>query len=112
MLWEVEIQANGRDPERERVCAEFDLLADWQLGAKLIQRSARGYLLEGELEREQAQRLIDELLADPLVETAHLRSLLEAAPGWPHESRTVLLKPGVMDPLAQSVLAAANDLDI
>jgi phosphoribosylformylglycinamidine synthase len=110
MLWEVEIQASDRDPERERVCEEFDLLTHTNQGAALITKSARGYLLQGDLDRHQAERLLHELLLDPLVETARLAELKQA--GNPSELATVLLKPGVMDPAAQSVLEAARNLGI
>src|SRR5579859_6980329 len=110
MLWEVEIQTTDRDPERERVAEEFDLLTHTHQGAALITRSARGYLLQGDLDRQQAERLLHELLLDPLVETARLTELNKVNNG--SELATVLLKPGVMDPTAQSVLEAARDLDI
>src|SRR5262249_22274079 len=109
MLWEVEIRPKLQDVERQRVCAEYDLLTGSRNGTAPIVATARGYLLEGDLPREQAQQLVDELLLDPLVETARLRELgrAEAEPAL-----TVLLKPGVMDPAAQSVLAAADDLGL
>jgi phosphoribosylformylglycinamidine synthase len=136
MLWEVEIQPRGEDIERRRIAAEYDLLANSSDGMQLVQRSARGYMLEGELSREQADKLCRELLVDPLVETAELRPIgqpsttpptsfqLAALPDHANghhvpmhdsdvdASATVLLKPGVMDPVAQSVLAAAGDMDL
>src|SRR5262245_15808719 len=107
MLWEVEIRPRLQDVQRQRVCAEYDLLTGSRNATAPIVATARGYLLEGDLPHEQAQQLADELLVDPLVETARLRELgrAEAEPAL-----TVLLKPGVMDPAAQSVLAAAADL--
>jgi phosphoribosylformylglycinamidine synthase subunit PurSL len=115
MLWEVEIRPIGRDPERERVCDEFDLLTHSQRGADLVSASARGYLLEGNLPREAAERLQNELLVDPLVEAGRLSEVGSNSSTLrpPHSSFvTVLLKPGVMDPAAQSVLDAARDLGI
>src|SRR5262245_29228153 len=110
MLWEVEVRPLGRDAERERVCDEFDLLTHSQRGADLVTASARGYLLEGPLGHDSAERFLNELLCDPVVETA---SLTEVGAGAGRESSiTVLLKPGVMDPSAQSVLDAARDLGI
>jgi phosphoribosylformylglycinamidine synthase len=110
MLWEVEIQPKGADPERDRVCAEYDLLTHAQEGARLVTRSARGYLLEGNLSREQAERLMQELLVDALVETGRVAEL-NAGHGNDRPV-TVLLKPGVMDPAALSVEDAAEDLGI
>jgi phosphoribosylformylglycinamidine synthase subunit PurSL len=110
MLWEVEIEGKLRDPERERVIAEYELLTHTS-GAAILERTSRGYLLDGALDRAMAQRLVDELLVDQLVETGRLASLADnhgPRPGM----LTVLLKPGVMDPVAQSIVDAAGDLGI
>jgi phosphoribosylformylglycinamidine synthase subunit PurSL len=107
MLWEVEIRPLGRDAERERVCDEFDLLTHSTRGADLVKSSARGFLIEGYLDRDAATRLATELLVDSVVETFELSEV--GAPRGP-ETVTVLLKPGVMDPVSESVLAAALDL--
>src|SRR5213592_709994 len=81
MLWEVEIQPIGRDRERER-------------------------------EQKDAERLMTELLVDPLVEIGRITQLaaLNSKPEPGSQSVTVLLKPGVMDPAAMSVVDAAHDL--
>jgi phosphoribosylformylglycinamidine synthase II len=122
MLWEIEIHAKGQDAERKRVCAEFDLLTHSKKGTSLIHKATRGYLLEGTaLQREHIDRLIDELLVDPLVETSLVSQLPEPRGGSHHgtatlrarfEMATVLLKPGVMDPVAQSVVDAAQNLQV
>src|SRR5438067_12591616 len=127
MLWEIEIRPRWHDPERNRVCEEYDLLTHAGHGGnlatlrgpfllppgdKVIAGTARGYLFQGNLTPEQVERLSRELLVDPLAETA--RALGENAEeqipcGGP---ATVLLKPGVMDPAAMSVQSAARDLGI
>src|SRR4051794_32373792 len=107
MLWEVEIRPLGRDAERERVCDEFDLLTHSTRGADLVRSSARGFLIEGYLDRDAATKLATELLVDSVVETFELSEV--GTPRGP-EAATVLLKPGVMDPVSESVLAAALDL--
>src|SRR6478672_5148067 len=107
MLWEVEIRPRGRDAERERVCDEFDLLTHSTRGADLVKSSARGFLIEGYLDRDAAHRLASDLLVDSVVDTFELSEV--GAPRAP-ETVTVLLKPGVMDPVSESVLAAALDL--
>ncbi|RIK70455.1 MAG: hypothetical protein DCC67_20715, partial [Planctomycetota bacterium] len=97
--------------------------------------SARGYLLQGpELTAERVERLARELFADTVVEQyvvapvgdRRLTAPAEAnpAPSADESSRRpagpqddaatpqlvqVLLKPGVMDPVAQSAEAAAGD---
>src|SRR5262249_33599081 len=115
MLWEIEIQPKGHDPERARICEEFNLLTHSRLGTALFAAAARGYLLEGNLNRAQAKRFMDELLADPLTENTRLRQINgqgQAEAGYELVSKTVLLKPGVMDPAAMSVVEAARNLDI
>jgi len=108
MLWEVEIRPLGRDGERERVCDEFDLLTHAQRGGDLVSASARGFLLEGNLTPEQLEQLTVGVLIDPLVETG---STAHAGVGT-DLFYTVLLKPGVMDPVAQTVLDSAKMLGL
>ncbi|MGH7171088.1 MAG: AIR synthase related protein, partial [Gemmataceae bacterium] len=110
MLWEIEIQPKGKDAERRRVAEEYDLLTHTRRGEELITGTARGYLIEGDVSRPKAKRLADELLVDPLIETGRLGTLNEHL--RPDHLATVLLKPGVMDPTALSVVEAARDLDI
>ncbi|HEY1859471.1 MAG TPA: AIR synthase-related protein, partial [Gemmataceae bacterium] len=113
MLWEVEIQPKERNAERDRVCAEYDLLTHSTRGRDLIATCARGYLVEGDLGREEHQTLLTDLLGDPVVERIRFGSLSRI-----HEPRdtapmvTVLRKPGVMDPTAQSVIETATELGL
>ena len=93
------------------MCDEFDLLTHATRGGGLVTGSARGYLLEGGFDEAAARTLTDELLVDPLVESAILSSVPQSAIRIPH-SATVLLKPGVMDPAAESVVEAARDLGV
>ena len=108
MLWELEIKPLGRDGERERVCDEFDLLTHAERGGDLITTSAHGFLLEGELSDEHRTRLASEVLVDPLVESG------ECLPVGSRSAHyyTVLLNPGVIDPVAQTVLDAVQMLGI
>jgi phosphoribosylformylglycinamidine synthase len=110
MLWEIEIRPGGRDAERDRVCEEYDLLTHGRDGAGLITAAARGYLLEGDLSREQARRLADELLVDAVAESGRVGALNEL--DGADLLATVLFKPGVMDPTALSVVDAARDLGV
>jgi len=110
MLWEVEIRPLGRDAERERVCDEFDLLTGSRRGGDLVTASARGFLIEGELPQDSARRLADELLVDPLVEGYTLSEVGRS--GAAAHAYTVLLKPGVMDPVSETVRATARDLGL
>jgi phosphoribosylformylglycinamidine synthase II len=113
MLWEVEIRPLGRDSERERVCDEFDLLTHATRGGDLIRSSARGFLIEGVEKQQVAEYLVNELLVDTVVEAAKLTPVGQSTNGADDPyTYTVLLKPGVMDPVAESVLGAATDLGV
>src|SRR5262249_48519097 len=78
--------------------------------AELLRLSARGYLLEGNLPRDQAQQMMDDLLVDPLVERGRLAEHTNTTAAA--EVLTVLFKPGVMDPTAQSVLELAREMGL
>src|SRR5271166_4317088 len=119
MLWEVEIQPKGADPERDRVCEEYDLLTHaghggtintssglvmLPPGKEVIRGTARGYFLQGDLSREQVEQLTQELLVDALTETGQIRGTDEEGMIPCGGPATVLFKPGVMDPAALSVL--------
>src|SRR5579884_1867156 len=112
MLWEVEIQTKGHDADRQRVADEFDLLTHSQQGKTLVIASARGYLLEGSLGQTQVEQLVRELLVDPVAEIGRINDLDKPGPRGDRPVLHVLLKPGVMDPAAQSVVEAARDLGI
>jgi phosphoribosylformylglycinamidine synthase len=131
MLWEIDIHpaAGARpdlpaagsaadaagQPDRagERISATARELG---LAQNLRVATARGYLLQGAgLTRERVERLASELLADVVVERAVIGRPGEPALndcGSAFQCVTVLLKPGVMDPVAQSVQAAAADLGV
>jgi phosphoribosylformylglycinamidine synthase subunit PurSL len=112
MLWEVEIFPKGPDAERARVAEEYDLVTHSTSGADAIARTSRGYLLQGDLQRPHLEQLLAELLLDPVAEAGEIHGANEdgeLASGGP---ATVLLKPGVMDPVAMSVLQTARDLGI
>jgi phosphoribosylformylglycinamidine synthase len=116
MLWEVEILPKHQDPERERVRREYALLSHEKNGPPPVDLASRGFLLEGRLSSLQAEQLLNELLVDPLAEVGRVGELNAFSGTEPRPSlkpvATVLLKPGVMDPVAQSVQEAARDLGI
>jgi phosphoribosylformylglycinamidine synthase len=138
MLWEIDIHPGEGQPDRagERVAS-----AACELGIadNLKVAAARGYLIQGEsLGKADLEKLAGELLADHVVERAVVArvgdddlndfwlrhpegtrdfGLKSANPKSKIQNPqlscvTVLLKPGVMDPVSQSVIAAANDLGI
>ncbi len=116
MLWEIEILPHHPDPETRRVNQEVALLTHAP-DAHPVALASRGFLVEGTISQEDAERLARELLVDALVETGRVGSL-NAFSTAEHGGQkldafaTVLLRPGVMDPVAQSVVAAAHDLGV
>ena len=132
----------GSDQESDRVREEYNLLTHSRLGHDIIAGNAHGYLLEGELNEDQVRSLLGELLVDSLTHKAEFKKLHDraqfggtlarsvseerlplanasgqCAANTPFEDSgratlTVLLKPGVMDPVALSVADAAHDLGI
>jgi phosphoribosylformylglycinamidine synthase II len=113
MLWKVTIFAKDEnDRESDRVRKDYNLLTHSQLGYSLIGGNARGYLLEGDISEQQLESLLD-LLVDPILEKIFCERLGQQVAG-PKGGivATVLLKPGVMDPVAESVQDAARDLGI
>jgi phosphoribosylformylglycinamidine synthase len=130
MLWEIDIHPDrgqegcARQPDRaaERVATSARELG---LAENLQVATARGFLLQGaQLNRQRVERLATELLADTVVEQFGVGQPGDAELNYSPlalDSRpstldptcvTVLLKPGVMDPVAQSVLAAASDIGV
>ncbi|MGW8256724.1 MAG: phosphoribosylformylglycinamidine synthase subunit PurL, partial [Thermoguttaceae bacterium] len=119
MLWEVDIHPAEGQPD---LIAHQAAVSAAELGIAhdLAVSCARGYLIQGELNREQIERLADELLADRVVERALIApvgdntllipSALNPSPSTlaPHLVH-ILPKPGVMDPVALSAQAAIAD---
>jgi len=115
MLWEVDIYPRPGQPDlgARRVAAEA---ADLGLGRDLPVSAGWGYLIQGDLPREEVLRITHELLADRVVEKTVVapagdevfRQAPEGRPRLVH----VLPKPGVMDPVAQSAMAAIADFGL
>ncbi len=128
MLWEVDIyEAEGQPDLAARQVAAA--AAELHLADQLEVTSARGYLIQGDLDRGQIERIAAELLADRVVERTEVSpvgvvvqpSRLHGAgetpaphnaSGDPRTLIHVLPKPGVMDPVAQSAMEAIADLGI
>ena len=114
MLWQVDIYPaeNQPDIDAHRVIASA---RDLGLSSDLKVCTARGYLIQGPARRAEIQRLADQLLADAIVETT-----LVGPVGQPELNKCarsaqlihVLLRPGVMDPVAQSAQAAIADYGV
>lgn len=109
MLWDIEIRPRQADRERDRINREYELLAAGVPPTARVLAASRGYLVEGLANSEATQTLANQLLHDPVVESV---CLCEAGAVAASDTVTVLLKPGVMDPVALSVLEAAKDLSM
>ncbi|MFK7820961.1 MAG: phosphoribosylformylglycinamidine synthase subunit PurS, partial [Planctomycetaceae bacterium] len=110
MLWEIEIApaANQVDREAARVLSECHAFG---LDSVKSIRSARCFLVEGELSEEDAQRALRELLGDAVVENCRVMK-----PGSDKQNGeallNVLLKPGVTDNVASSTKSALKELGL
>ncbi|MBN1395641.1 MAG: phosphoribosylformylglycinamidine synthase, partial [Pirellulales bacterium] len=128
MLWEVDIYPAEGQPDVGAADAAASA-AELHIAEKLSVKSARGYLIQGDFDREQIERIARELLSDPVIERTVVarvgdqlltgkgdspifsarklgQSLSDAA--WIH----VLPKSGVMDPVAQSAIEAIADFGL
>ncbi len=114
-LWEVDIYPAPGQPD-VAACTIAAGAADLSIAKDLRVRTARGYLLEGDLQREDVERLARELLADELVERTVVGPIgdpsLQETPPDCRMAVHVLPKPGVMDPVAMSALGAIADFQI
>lgn len=115
MLWEVDIYPAAGQPDLDALRVATDA-AELGLSPQLKVAAARGYLVQGRFDRRQIERLARELLADEVVERFVVApagdASLEQAPGGRPQLVHVLPKPGVMDPVAQSALAAISDFNL
>jgi phosphoribosylformylglycinamidine synthase subunit PurSL len=115
-LWQVDIYpAQGQlDRDAIRTAEEIE-----QLGFGHVTLAvARTFLVQGDLSSEEAHRLATTLLADGVTETPIValagsddlsESPLESSGDNEVSLVNVLPKPGVMDPVASSTIAAARD---
>ena len=117
MLWEVDIFAAPGQPDviaTETVADARDL----GLSSQLSIGFARGYLIQGNLNREQVDLLASKLLADPVVE----RTLVDVVGGESLKKGLagtttgrilyVLPKPGVTDVVADAARKSASDFGV
>ncbi len=114
-LWEIDIYPASGEPDLIGKGIAADA-ADIGLGNTLEITAVRGYLLQGTLDQSQAQQLASELFADGIVEQTILAEVGDASLNEPPAGCSklihVLLKPDVMDPVAQSALSAIADFGI
>ncbi|MGO9113323.1 MAG: phosphoribosylformylglycinamidine synthase subunit PurS, partial [Thermoguttaceae bacterium] len=122
MLWEVDIHPAPGQPDLlgrpvTTAAAELGLAADLTVFA------ARGYLIQADWDRRELEWVALELLTDRVVENVLVASVgdeeLNRVPseatglnGTGLQLVHVLPKPGVMDPVAQSVMSAIEDFGL
>jgi phosphoribosylformylglycinamidine synthase II len=125
MLWEVDIYPAAGQPDlpaRQLAADAADLgLIATDARTSFAATVGRGYLVQGNLDRPQIERVARELFTDEVVERyvigAAGDAVLGQSPGAVSQPPTsadclvhVLSKPGVMDPVAQSALSAVANL--
>jgi phosphoribosylformylglycinamidine synthase len=119
-LWEVDVHpADGvEDRAASRLAAEA---ADLGIAEDLQVKTARGFLLEGELTKEQVATVAEELLVDGVVEQTVLAEAGDAAlsacrtngaANGQSQLIHVLPKPGVTDPVAESTRQTLLERDL
>ncbi len=116
MLWEIDLhpRAGTLDREAASVAAEA---AELGITGPLEIYTARGFLIESPaIDDSQVEKLATELFSDSMVEQPICapigKAALDAPPnasGFAGSLLQVLLKPGVMDPVASSAETAARD---
>jgi len=121
MLWEVDIYPAEGCPNRAAASAD-SAATELGLPAGILHSAATGYLVQGNLSEADISRIARELLVDSVVERAVITKVgdhklidpVAAGLKGPGHLQVVqvLPKPGVMDPVAQSALAAIADLDL
>ena len=111
MLWEVEIYPSATEPDREgaRVLAQSAVL-----GARSVAnvKTARSFLIQGNIDAAATERIASGFLADTVVETFSCHPLgKNAATRGGHAGSlvNVLFKPGVTDNVADSIKSALLD---
>ncbi len=114
-LWEVDIYPGPGQPDLAAKSISADA-ADMGLCEQLKLASARGFLVQGDLDESQIAKLSEELFADQVVERTVAAAAgdpqLAVPPNGEAQLVYVLPKPGVMDPVAQSAQKAIDDLGL
>ena len=108
MIYRVEIRSKEGfgDPHAQTV---FNQVRELGMDSVTSVRSARLFFLVGEFSQDDATRIADELLTDPVIEEYHVGSS-----GAPDDAALieVHLKAGVMDPVAASAEKAVTDMGL
>ena len=114
MLWEVEILPTGseKDYEGQRILASAH--SQGISGLSTV-KSARTFLIQGDLTRDDATRAAEQLLVDPVTEQFSIHELPDTRSSAlaPQSSLlNVLLHPGVTDSVAENAAKALSRLNL
>ncbi|HLQ37285.1 MAG TPA: phosphoribosylformylglycinamidine synthase subunit PurS, partial [Planctomycetota bacterium] len=111
--WRIEVLVRPEQPDPAGDAALRALRAAGLAGVTSV-RSRRGYLLGSELSAAQVQRFATAVLADPVVDQfeVHAPTAGDPSPAARSQRVSVLLRPGVTDPVAHSVQKALHDLGL
>lgn len=103
------IEITGRHPTKTTSCDQTGLIEElYEAGLRSVRtiQCSRLFFLEGKLARNDEQQIAAQLLADPVTEEYHITQTSDNVPppssGLAFE---VHLRPGVMDPVAETTLA-------
>jgi phosphoribosylformylglycinamidine synthase PurS subunit len=107
-LFRIEISAKASFPDPRGEALQKDIR---DLGITTVKevRSSDIYLLEGDLDEADINKICQELLADPVI---HEYSYSEAPPPQGSHLIEVAYNPGVIDPMEESVRKGIRDLGI
>ncbi|MCA8991501.1 MAG: phosphoribosylformylglycinamidine synthase subunit PurL [Planctomycetaceae bacterium] len=115
-LWEIQIHPVDRtapqaDREGARVTAEAHLRG---LETVVPVSSARSYLIEGDLSREDVERVAVPFLVDSVIEIGNVQQIPESAENetLPGQLLNVLFKPGVTDNVGETALKGLQSLGV
>lgn len=114
-LWQIDIYPAENEIDREgaRTSEEIHELG---IGDDVSVVFARAFLVQGEIDGDQAEQIAQSLLADSVTERTVVAVAGQAQLSQPPEDAgdcrlvNVLPKPGVMDPVAASTISAARDI--
>ena len=107
--WRIEVFNKAGFPDVQGASVLADI-KEFGIGAAEAVQFARVYIIEADFEKDFADRLAKELLADPVCEEYYIGRSGAPAGLAKATLMEVHLKSGVTDPVAESVTSAMNDM--
>ena len=112
-IWQIDLLASAGFPDRlaEEVLADT---GDFGLPKSLVIKTARSFLIQGNLQKPDVEKIGNEFLAEPVVEQTVIAqngdSVFDAPPAGTKTLINVMPLPGVTDSEAESALLAIKQL--